>query len=142
MNTPSLSQLGDIFPYFQFANAAGAFLRRASTLDISVQLAERRVVEVVVKPISRRAGLTFTENDFQIVLNDTLAPEDQPEEVGHEIAHTFHHNLTYSPPKNILAETYRDEVEKFCQLFAKLWVVSNGHAKIMDWLQNRTHTLA
>ena len=130
-----MTELTDEFPRFHFARAADAFLRRCSTLTIIHQLRERRIDEIRILPVFSSGGLKYShKGNFEIVLNDTLFLEEAVCVVGHEIAHTFHHNLTYSPPKNLLPESDRDEVEEFCKSFSGLWVERNSIEKVCSFL--------
>ena len=129
-----------IFPRLIFAGAAGAFLRKCSGNNISWQLRERRISRVQIVPLlMSNGGLAIGDDgEFLISLDDTDCPRDHAKSLGHEIAHTFHHNLTQHPPRNFLPDNLRDEVENFCTAFAVLWLQRNSIDEVVRRIQNES----
>lgn len=137
MNTTTIEYLADKFPQFWFAHAADSLLMRCNSRTLSEQLIERRISKVTILPLFSNGGLSIGEdNNFCIMLNDTLTLDERAHSLGHEIGHTFHHNLTKSPPQNILQASDGEKAENFCNSFAELWLEHNTMEKVVKWLKN------
>ncbi len=137
MNSISAASLSDLFPHFYFAGAAESYLGKVAMREIDQQLLERRIADVSVNFIPTQGGLGIDEKHFFVVLNKNLSLHEQAESLGHEIAHTFHYNLTYTPPKNILKVEYEIEMELFCEEFSARWLELNTLQKVQDWLERK-----
>jgi len=126
------------FPDLRFAGAADRFLAECDPKGFNKQMRSRRISWVKIVPLLvSDAGLGIGEDgNFFIYVDDTLGPKEQALELGHEIAHTFHHNMTKTPPQNFLEEALKDEVERFCDAFASIWVQRMGTEALASRFEN------
>ena len=92
--------LADQFPTLPFAAAADRFIPRQHE-TLHEQCVERRIRAFEFVPLLvSRGGLRLLEDGggFLVVFNtDTLAA-DLPAVLGHEVAHTFHFDLSCCSP--------------------------------------------
>lgn len=124
--------LGTTYPQFRFAYPADAFIEKSRGTSILSQLQERRITLVKIEPLFSSGGLGIgSDGNFSVSLNEDSTIPEQAYSLGHEIGHTFHHNLTKIPPENILPGEYRVHVEDFCDDFALAWLVDKDPEKVM-----------
>ncbi len=129
------------FPRLWFSGAADSFLRRCNGANFSKQMRERGISRIVCVPfLISQTGLSIGEDgNFLIPLATDLSIEGQAGFLGCEIGHTFHYNLTYTPPKDLLSElseTNRDDVKSFCCAFSMAWLERNSPKSVLEWLGN------
>ncbi len=131
--------VADRFPHFSFARPARVFLNYCASEEIRSQLARRKIIRVEKKELLTQGGLGVEENGFFVHLNDLCDITEHALTLGHEIAHTFHYNITLTPPGSILPPGKEVEVEEFCKYFAEQWVEINTLPKIEAWLKANVH---
>jgi len=125
-----VESLADLFPSLElFAPAADRFLRESRPDNIQLQLLSRRVRRVIINPLlsllpSKSALEVDHDDNFRIsILTKSLAtPFENAFRLGHELARTFYHNLTMTPPESYLPEELRGVAEGFCNVFAERWI--------------------
>lgn len=95
--------------------------------EIECQIRERKVICIKVKEISHFEGLlTLIENGFLITINSHNPNGEWPIILGHELCHTFFHEISLSSrPFRWLSSRYRTSEERFCENFAFLWAKLN-----------------
>jgi Zn-dependent peptidase ImmA (M78 family) len=81
------------------------------------------------------------DQNFFVAIDKELSPAKQAMSLGHELAHTFHHDLKTTPPTNILPESQREEVEEFCKLFAGQWLQKVGVDGIAKRFENESELI-
>ena len=127
-------KLTEKFPTLSFARDADEFIRKWSgNADIVAQLRERRIYRVEIVPLFvSGAGILFGDDgNFLVWLNDFYPPEEQAYSLGHEIGHTFHFDLSKTPPRSSYPRQAQDPVvESFCKEFSLLWVAQIYENKI------------
>src|SRR3989344_2943671 len=96
MHTPTLAEL---FPTLPFATAADQFLDQLPQMTLLQQLQIRRVDAVEIIPKFFSAGLSLLEDGrFLVSFNDVNTPEEDARGLGHELGHTFHYDVSLTPP--------------------------------------------
>lgn len=152
------------FPMFAFAQAADEWLASINPLakrkkSLQQQLKERRVSRFETLKMISTAGLGYTENgDFRIIFNQGHGRvRDFHEDaftIGHELGHTFHFDLTQTPPVKTINEqspeffyAYDEDgpngflIEDFCDAFARQWLLRNGPQLIARACENQFSTI-
>jgi len=125
------------FPQFQFAAYADEFLMNCHSNNLARQIKLRQIASVAPGALLSQAGIGIDEyGKFFITINDTLTCDEMAFALGHEIGHTFHYDLHSIPPKNILPENLRDEVEAFCNDFSICWVKRVGLFQLVNRFKN------
>ncbi len=143
--------LGKRFPKFDFAKKADRWLECAKKATIFQQLGNRKISTICIIPILSTAALAFDKTGgFQVWFNTECKMEWAFGSLGHEIAHTFHFDLTKNPPTQTI-DDQSDEVfydfdsegnpsgfiiEDFCDEFSKKWVTINTKEKIASDCKN------
>ena len=133
------------FTHFLFAPDADRFLQNfKNSKDIVSQLNNRRIYTVKFeKLLISSAGLYIESGSFVVVLNDLNTEEDMAISLGHEIGHTFHFDLSVTPPVVIcgLSEQNEEEVEKFCDRFSELWLEQADKENVIRRIKNEREML-
>lgn len=120
------------------SRAAETFLRKCQPGNLPMMLQERKILVVNIVGngarvlINNTGGLSIVDKGF--VINVCCCQKDPDSRckamtailVGEAIAHTFHHNLTYNPPKDILGSEFRWGVISFSASFATRWIERVG----------------
>src|ERR1035437_5096435 len=132
-----------MFPRFPFVPEAEEFLRNCSDIGITEQLRSRRISHVKIIPLlMSNGGLGLGDDDnFFVAIDKELSPANQAMALGHELGHTFHHDLKTIPPANVLPEMQREEVEEFCKLFAGQWLQKVGVDGIAKRFENESELI-
>lgn len=123
------------FPQFPFSIIADEWIRFFKGKSLPEQLRDRRIARVLIAPLLfSSGGIGIAEDgNFFILLNDMNLPGENAESLGHEIAHTFHHDLTQNPPKNFLPSDAAELIEDFCRVFSEIWLRENEGGKIATY---------
>lgn len=140
--------LAEHFPSLEFAREADRWLETVSQSTLHQQLQERRVRRIRIEPMLFSGALGIQDGDFVMFFNDMSTPEEDAHALGHEIGHTFHFDLTKTPPevtipdKNAMSDDLFDLVENFCNAFAEKWLAVNGGESIEKRCRNERRCLS
>lgn len=119
------------FPQLPFSKTADDWLSSVKGKRLLEQLRDRRVTSTRIIPLLGNGGLDFDENgNFRIELCDMNTPQENASSLGHELGHTFHFDLTQTPPLDTLAGNHTEDIEYFCDAFADAWLAQNGREKV------------
>lgn len=134
MHTPTLTEL---FPTLPFTVEADQFLSQIRQMSLLEQLKARRIGAVEIIPKLFSASLRLLEDGrFLIALNDVNTLEEYAEGIGHELGHTFHYDLSKTPPALRVpsSDEISDElfwlIEKFCDVFSERWLACADREKV------------
>ena len=124
----------EMFSDLKWAAEADDFLKKIQDgTSIALQLNLRKVVRVTILPLISNGGLCIEAGGFEIYLNDSCGREDNIFTFAHELAHTFHYDVSVWPPRRLEPEDLSDErydlIEEFCNAFALRWVFANWIGK-------------
>lgn len=130
--------LQELFPELPFAKDADKFLaKRRGNSDAVSELRERRICIVKFQPLFSDAGLGITDDgNFFVALNEQLPSEELAQSLGHEIGHTFHNDLSTTPPTHSAPNVPLEQLEGFCDAFAKLWLSQRSKQDIPRRIDN------
>lgn len=160
----SLSQRFPIFANdnIVFAKKADAWLERMKKTKATIfqQLDNRKINRICIIPCLCTAGLGIKkgayEGAFCAYFNTYCKLEWAFEALGHEIAHTFHFDLTKNPPLKTVDDQSNEFmydfdgegdpqgflIEDFCDNFAKRWLTINTKEKVEADYKNNENVLA
>lgn len=133
--------LAEQFPQLSFAKDADEWLANIGGKTIREQLEERRIKRVRIMGILFSAALGIQDDDFVVILNNLNFGHDALS-FGHEIGHTFHFDLTETPPKLIIPEPNEisdrlfNLIENFCTAFSSKWLKIVGREEIEERCRN------
>jgi len=129
-----------MFPQFPFTRDADEFLKNCSKIKITEQLWSRRITHIRIVPLLfSNGGLGLgDDHNFFVAIDEGLSPARKAMALGHEMAHTFHHDLKATPPLNILPKNQHEEVEEFCKLFAGQWLQKIGVDGVAERFKNES----
>lgn len=145
--------LRQFFPTLSFASSADDWLNSINGPNgrkkVSQQFAERRITEIRVERILSTAGLGIGgDGNFFIMLNSFNRDRSEwdPHCIGHEIAHTFHFDLSETPPRQTIDSCDRRFrysnggrksrgwlVEDFCDVFSLQWLYRNNQKALLEF---------
>lgn len=97
-------------------------LEQFQGMSVREQLFSRKIIQVYPRTITG-ARIFPTEGGFLVYLNGDCE-EEWPEDLGHELAHTFFYDLEPNPPL-WLTGCRNDDEEEFCEAFALRWATVN-----------------
>jgi hypothetical protein len=127
----------ELFPEFDWAGTADAFLAelQRANLSITEQMRRRKIVRLEIKPLLCNGGIKIEKGYFVVVFNYETTLEEKMETLGHEIGHTFHYDLVPSEPCLLCSKARESEdvfnrLEEFCRIFAKRWLKLNSVEEI------------
>ena len=134
------------FPMLAFSKAADDWLQSIQDKSILEQLQERRITQMGLLRMLSTAGIGYTDDgNFIVHFNDYSNHINDAFSIGHEIGHTFHFDLTKTPPPKIINENSPeflydfDEdgangflIEDFCDAFAQKWLSINGKEDVEE----------
>jgi hypothetical protein len=142
MTQPFLFSLAELFPALPFAAEADRFLASCSEKSLAEQLHERRITKIEKKPMLSTAGLTYgPDQNLTVWINEYARQEWYSESLGHELGHTFHFDLSTTPPTPFFtwrdcSEEMYETVEHFCDYFAEYWRFVNDGQYIRQRIIN------
>ncbi|MBM3206259.1 MAG: hypothetical protein FJZ43_01390 [Candidatus Staskawiczbacteria bacterium] len=161
-----LFSLESIFPEFPWVREADEWLASTFQKPIEQQLEEREIKKIRAWPNFNIAAGYISLEKFGILLvidrdliDHFLMGYNKVEELiftfGHEIGHTFHLDLTQTPPANIGPEKIFytsferlsseedmlcQSVERFCDEFAARWRQANSPSKFRQFFSKNKNT--
>lgn len=138
--------LKEKFPSLPFVIFAVEWLKSARGKGVVEQLRQRRIFSVRFRPQISSGGIGIDEDDnLFIQLEKYNAPEDNAQSLGHEIAHTFHLDLTRETIVNTLPPDMTEEQEKtienFCDAFSCAWLAINGKKNVIERCYNQAQLI-
>lgn len=148
-----MALLSEMFPMLPFAKEADRWLgilgKNADDprMDIFRQLESRKIDEIIIVPIFSTAGMKSKRNGFHVVFNTRCHKKHAFFALGHEIAHTFHFDISQKPPVEIINSKSREfmynfdddgdpqgfYIEDFCDEFSKRWAAVNTKERMERW---------
>ena len=125
-----------ILPWLAFSKPADQWLESMRGQTIEAKLESRRITKVCVEEMISTAAIGIgKDNNLTVYFNYYgTSLQDCIESLGHEIGHTFHYDLSKTPPIKITDDD-RDEkllyiIEDFCNLFSLKWIMVNDKKEI------------
>jgi hypothetical protein len=132
------------FPQLPFAKTADEWICSFKGKDIWEQLYSRRVTKVCLA-VTLSGGMKIGEDgNFLIQFCDLYLSEENAEDLGHELAHTFQQDLTKNPPLDLfpeerIAPDLSDLIEKFCRAFSGCWLHENDKRGVIAFCETVKH---
>lgn len=138
-----MKTLMQMFPNLTFAHQADEFLTKwKDNPDVVSQLRERRIHKVKFQPLFSSGGLGLqSDGSFFVALNNIFYSEELALSLGHEIGHTFHHDLSTTPPTHNISEIPHEQLEDFCDAFAELWLAQQSVQEVARRIKNSRRLL-
>jgi len=111
-----------------------ALLSSFSGAPLLSQFQERKIVLFRRTRISHFALLDVYDDGFHILLNRERSVRQWLVDIGHELIHTFHYDLSTLPPVNLFRKMFGDPdpaLEYFCDSVARRWLLQDRNARAL-----------